>query len=113
MSENKTDPFIDALRDILTKAKEDRPKGAVPYGTVVRSAKLPETWGVIYDAGIRGEDMDGTPIICYSVSWCPPRDVSGTNRSVFSLSQPLITVEAEYDLIYVLFPPKNLESSFG
>ena len=86
MSENNTDPFIDALRDILTKAKEDRPKGAVPYGT---------------------------PIICYSVSWCPPRDVSGTNRSVFSLSQPLITVEAEYDLIYVLFPPKNLESSFG
>ena len=113
MSENKVDPFLEALKDILTKAKEDRPKGSVPYGTIVRSARLPETWGVVYDAATKGVDMDGTPIIHYSVSWCPPKDVTKTKRSVFGLSQPLITVEAEYDLIYILFPPKDLESKIG
>lgn len=105
MTNKKDNPFLDALKDILKKAKEDRPKGAVPYGTIVRSARYPETWGVVYDAGIKGKDMDGTPIICYSVSWCKEDKSPASKSSLFGPS-PLVTVEAEYDLIYVLFPPK-------
>ena len=113
MSEKKKDPFLEALKDILKKAKEDRPQGAVPYGTIVRSAKLPETWGVVYDAAVGGTGVDGTPVIYYSVSWCKEDPTLKSSRGPLFGPAPLVTRETEYDLIYVLFPPKEIESKLG
>ena len=109
MSDKKDNPFLDALKDMIQKAKEDRPKGAVPYGTIVRSARYPKTWGVVYDAVIRNKDMNGNPIISYSVSWCQ-EDPKSNSRGPLFVPTPLVTVEAEYDLIYILFPPKQKET---
>ena len=111
MSDKKDNPFLDALKDMIQKAKEDRPKGAVPYGTIVRSARYPKTWGVVYDAVIRNKDMNGNPIISYSVSWCQEDPKSNSRGPLFGPT-PLVTVEAEYDLIYILFPPKQKRNAW-
>ena len=81
------------------------------HGTIVRSARYPKTWGVVYDAVIRNKDMNGNPIISYSVSWCQEDPKSNSRGPLFGPT-PLVTVEAEYDLIYILFPPKQRNAWF-
>jgi hypothetical protein len=100
-------------RDSQNPIIAERPKSAVPAGTIVKSMDHPNVWGVIGEAKITHLDMTGKPVVSYQVSWsrpAPPAIGAAPQRPTVMdvLGLDLFTaLEMEYDLIYFLDPSKD------
>ena len=105
--------FADTLKQIMDQLREDRPKGALPYGAFVKSHQDERFWGVVTEAQESTQLTDEGKTYCtYLVTWLNSLPKNTTHdRSIkdFSLHDRKIkrksgsqTIESDCTLIVPL-----------